>query len=76
MAAELPPWRIERARPLALLFAGLPHTRIGKLLAGIGGRAFDENLRQRLTYCCYCDTMKQLDAFARSMRSMSVSQPA
>ena len=42
----------------------------------IGGRAFDESLRQRLTYCCYCDTMKQLEAFARSMRSLSGIQPA
>ena len=42
----------------------------------IGGRAFTEELREQLTYCCHCDTMQQLEAFARSLRKMGSSQSA
>lgn len=36
----------------------------------IGGRAFTEEIRQKITFCCYCDTMQQLEAFATSVRRM------
>jgi methanogenic corrinoid protein MtbC1 len=40
----------------------------------IGGRAFTEDLRAKLTYCCYCDTMQQLEAFAKSMHHFGSAQ--
>lgn len=39
----------------------------------IGGRAFTEEIRQRITFCCYCDTMQQLEAFAKTVRRMGAS---
>jgi len=32
----------------------------------VGGRALTENLRQRMTYCAYCDTMQHLETFAHT----------
>ena len=34
----------------------------------IGGRAFNEEIRTKLTYCCHCDSMQQLHSFARAIR--------
>jgi len=33
----------------------------------VGGRALTEELRQRMTYSAYCDTMQHLEAFATTM---------
>lgn len=33
----------------------------------VGGRALTEELRQRITYSAYCDTMKHLEAFATTL---------
>ena len=38
----------------------------------IGGRAFNEEIRQHLTFCCHCDTMQQLHAFAKTMRRIKL----
>lgn len=40
----------------------------------IGGRAFTEDLRAKLTYCSYCDTMQQLEACAKTMRQLGSSE--
>lgn len=42
----------------------------------IGGRGFTADVRERLTYCCYCDTMQQLEAFAKSMRQLASAHQA
>lgn len=34
----------------------------------VGGRALTEDLRQRMTYSAYCDTMQHLEAFATTLR--------
>ena len=34
----------------------------------IGGRAFNEEIRSKLTYCCHCDSMQQLKSFAKAIR--------
>ncbi len=34
----------------------------------IGGRAFNDEIRTRLTYCCHCDSMQQLHSFAKAIR--------
>ena len=39
----------------------------------VGGRAFHEAIRLRLKYCCYCDTMQQLEQFARSARQLGTT---
>ena len=33
----------------------------------VGGRALTEELRQRMTYSAYCDTMQHLEAFATTL---------
>jgi methanogenic corrinoid protein MtbC1 len=33
----------------------------------VGGRALTEELRQRMTYSAYCDTMQHLEAFATTV---------
>ena len=33
----------------------------------VGGRALTEELRQRMTYSAYCDTMQHIEAFARTL---------
>jgi len=33
----------------------------------VGGRALTEELRQRMTYSAYCDTMQHLEAFAKTL---------
>ena len=33
----------------------------------VGGRALTDDLRQRMTYSAYCDTMQHLEAFATSL---------
>lgn len=48
-------WQVAQANRIALV---------------IGGRAFTEDLRAKLTYCCYCDTMQQLEAFARHVHQI------
>ena len=38
----------------------------------VGGRALTHDLRQRMTYSAFCDTMRHLDGFARTLfRSLS-----
>ena len=32
------------------------------------GRALTEELRRQITFCCYCDTMQQLESFAKTVR--------
>ncbi len=39
----------------------------------VGGRAFHEAIRLRLKYCYYCDTMQQLEQFARSIRQLGTT---
>ena len=39
----------------------------------VGGRAFHEAFRLRLRYSCYCDTMQQLEQFARSVRKLGTT---
>jgi methanogenic corrinoid protein MtbC1 len=34
----------------------------------VGGRALTEELRRRMTYSAYCDTMQHLDAFAKTLQ--------
>lgn len=34
----------------------------------VGGRALTEDLRQRMTYSAFCDTMQHLEAFAQTLR--------
>jgi methanogenic corrinoid protein MtbC1 len=34
----------------------------------VGGRALTEEIRKQITYCCYCDTMQQLESFAKTVR--------
>ena len=34
----------------------------------IGGRALNEAIRTKLTYCCHCDSMQQLHSFAKAIR--------
>jgi MerR family transcriptional regulator, light-induced transcriptional regulator len=34
----------------------------------IGGQAFNEEIRSKLTYCCHCDSMQQLHSFAKAIR--------
>jgi len=34
----------------------------------VGGRALTEDLRHRMTYSSYCDTMQHLEAFAKTLR--------
>lgn len=38
----------------------------------VGGRALSEDLRQRMTYSAFCDTMQHLEAFARTLRRSPV----
>ena len=42
----------------------------------VGGRAFTTELRQQLAYVCYCDTMQQLEAFAKSMHQLGTADRA
>jgi excisionase family DNA binding protein len=37
----------------------------------VGGRALTEDIRQRMTYSAFCDTMQHLEAFARTLRHAS-----
>ena len=37
----------------------------------VGGCALNENIRPRLSYSAYCDTMRHLDGFARTLRATS-----
>jgi methanogenic corrinoid protein MtbC1 len=43
----------------------------------VGGRALTSDIRQRMTYSAYCDTMNHLEGFAKTLsRSLAGSQPA
>jgi MerR family transcriptional regulator, light-induced transcriptional regulator len=43
----------------------------------VGGRALTEDLRQRMTYSAYCDTMQHLEAFATTLhRSLTGGRKA
>jgi methanogenic corrinoid protein MtbC1 len=42
---------------------------VGSALA-VGGRALTEEVREQITFCCYCDTMQQLEAFAKSAQRL------
>lgn len=55
-------------------FAVLSHTCMatGTALV-VGGRALTEDLRQRMTYSAFCDTMQHLEAFAQTLRRSSAS---
>ena len=33
----------------------------------VGGRALVENIRQRIQYSAYCDTMRHLESFAQTV---------
>jgi excisionase family DNA binding protein len=54
-------WKVAKANGTALV---------------IGGRAFKHELRERLTYCCHCDTMQQLEAFAKTVHPAGMTKPA
>ena len=38
----------------------------------IGGRAFTEEIRAKLTYCCHCDSMQQMHSFAKAIRRIGM----
>ncbi len=43
----------------------------------VGGRALTEDLRHRMTYAAYCDTMQHLESFAKTLiHSLTRSHPA
>ncbi len=42
---------------------------VGAALA-VGGRGLTEDLRKRVKYCCYCDTMQQLETFATTIQRL------
>lgn len=48
--------------------------RIGTSLV-VGGRVLHEDLRRRLSYSAFCDTMMHLETFARSLKRLSAKQP-
>lgn len=37
----------------------------------VGGRALEPEIRERIRYCCYCDTMQQLELFASTIRRLA-----
>ncbi len=39
----------------------------------IGGRGICEELRKQITFCCYFDTMQQLESFAKTVRRISAA---
>ena len=38
----------------------------------VGGRALSEEIRKRMKFCCYCDTMQHLESFAKAVRSIGM----
>lgn len=59
-------------------FAALSRTcnDTGTALA-VGGRALTEDLRQRMTYSAYCDTMQHLESFGKTLvRSLKSAEKA
>ena len=45
---------------------------IGTAIA-VGGRALTQELRQQITFCCHCESMQQLEAFAKSVRRIGTA---
>lgn len=41
----------------------------------VGGRALTEDLRQRMTYAAFCDTMQHLESFAQTLHRSLSSEP-
>lgn len=39
----------------------------------IEGRALTEELRKQITFCCYCETMQQVEAFAKAVRRFAMA---
>jgi len=37
------------------------------------GRALTEELRKRISFCCYCDTMQQLESFTKTVRHFATA---
>ncbi len=50
-------------------------TEVNTVVA-VGGRALTADLRQRMTYAAYCDTLNHLAAFATSLTSNSGRKPS
>ncbi len=57
-------------------FAALSQTCVsaGTALA-VGGRALTEDLRQRMTYSAFCDTMQHMEGFARALCGAVPEEP-
>jgi methanogenic corrinoid protein MtbC1 len=49
-------------------------TAVGVALV-VGGRALTEDLRQRMTYAAFCDTMQHLEGFAQTLYRSLSSEP-